>query len=217
MASTLAPSSTAVEQGLTARSLGYRYPDGSDALIDLNVTLQAGQVLCLVGDNGAGKSTLLKLCAGRLEPASGTLVWHAGPSDVGYAAQDPELDADMTGEEHLTLWCALNRVPRARRRERLDAVLLTFRLSSFVQERVRSYSGGMKRRLHLALSVLHAPGLWLLDEPTTGLDTETRAALWRETRARAERGGLVIVASHDAQAIERHTDAVLRLEAGRRV
>ncbi len=221
MASTSAPSSTATEALLRCEGLGYRYGDGEVALQNVSLTLWPGSVTALVGDNGSGKSTLLKLCAGRLRPSQGVLRWQSKVTPayeaLGYAAQMPELDPEMTGIEHLTLMSALMAVPRALRPRRIANAIETWQLASFVADRVGRYSGGMRRRLHVALSRVHAPSLWLLDEPSAGLDPERQATLRREIRAHVTAGGAALIASHDLSALEELGCDVLRLMRGQRV
>lgn len=216
MASTSAPSSTRAELSLRADGLGFRYADGTDALSGVSFALGGGRVVALTGDNGSGKSTLLKLCAGRVRPSRGQVVLEGTHHRVGYAAQDPELDPDMTGLEHLRLWCALERVPPTQGKARIASLVEAFRLTDFVMQRVSSFSGGMKRRLHLALSAVNEPMLWLLDEPSAGLDAQTERSLWRLVRERAQAGALVLVATHAERVLDGEADEELRLAAGQR-
>lgn len=221
MASTSAPSSIATDAPIVLEAVGYRYGDGHVALEGVSLTFAPGTITGLCGDNGSGKSTLLKLCAGRVKASSGVLRWKGKdtPSfrSIGYVAQMPELDPDMTGLEHLSLMTALMAVPRAVRAERAAQAIKTWQLDAFVSARVSSYSGGMRRRLHLALGIVHAPDLWLLDEPSTGLDPDRQATLWREVRAHAANGGTVVIASHDSSAMTELSAQRIELERGLRV
>ena len=221
MASTSAPSSTATNSLLVCERLGYRYSDGQAALSDVSIALYAGSVTALVGENGSGKSTLLKLCAGRLRPSAGRILFQGQEkppyASLGYVAQTPELDPDMTGLEHLTLMTALMSVPRAVRSTRIETWIKTWHLGPFVADKVSTYSGGMRRRLHLALGGVHAPQIWLFDEPQAGLDQERQQTLLRAMHAHAGEGGAVLVATHDAAGLEDVVSDVIRLSQGRRV
>lgn len=221
MASTSAPSSIATDAPISLEAVGYRYGDGQVALQGVSLTVAPGSITALCGENGSGKSTLLKLCAGRLKPRAGVLRWKGKVTppfgSIGYVAQMPELDPDMTGLEHLSLMMALMAVPRALRAERARHAIATWQLTPFVSARVSSYSGGMRRRLHLALGIVHTPELWVLDEPSVGLDSDRQATLWREVRAHAASGGAVVIASHDLSAMAELSAQRIELARGQLV
>ncbi len=198
------------------------------ALTDLDLDLPLGTVTALLGPNGAGKSTLLRLLAGRLAPSAGTVTVlgvddpaTAGRSerkalltDIGFVPQDLALDPEMTGRETLDLIAALHAVPKVSRAARISEVAAAFGIEKPLERPVATWSGGQKRRLHLAAGMIHDPALLLLDEPTAGLDAEGTAMLWAELARRAARGVSVVISTHDHVAAE-VANRIVVLEGGR--
>tara|TARA_B110000014_G_C20126514_1_gene600674 strand:- start:6508 stop:7497 length:990 start_codon:yes stop_codon:yes gene_type:complete len=157
--------------------------------IDLSVS--EGEVFGFLGPNGAGKSTAVRMLTTLLSPTGGQAF--VGGHDVvknasdvrkiiGVALQDAAIDPLMTGRELLKLQAVLHGIPRPSARKRGSELLERVGLSAAADRRVGTYSGGMRRRLDLALSLIHEPRVLFLDEPTTGLDPTSRAALWEEVR-----------------------------------
>ena len=202
--------------------------DDPTALAGVDVELLPGRITVLVGANGSGKTTLLRILAGIVEPSAGEVeVLGAGrPAGSGlrtrrdlhrrtsYVSQDPALDPEMTGRETLALMATLHGVPRRHRRRRVGELAEGFGVASHLARRVGTWSGGQRRRLHLAAGMIHDPELLLLDEPTAGLDPEGRRLLWADLDARARRGRAVAVVTHDLAAAERHAAAVVILDRG---
>ncbi len=164
--------------------------------IDLHV--DNGEIYGFLGPNGAGKSTTVHMLTTLLPPTGGTArvggfdVRHDGPKVrrvIGAALQEAALDPLLTGREHLRLQMALQNTPRHERKPRGEELLDRVGLTEAGDRKVRTYSGGMKRRLDLALALVHQPRILFLDEPTTGLDPQSRSALCGGGRAaRARRG-----------------------------
>ncbi|HEX2163285.1 MAG TPA: ABC transporter ATP-binding protein, partial [Thermoanaerobaculia bacterium] len=177
---------------------------------------------------GSGKTTLLRILAGVLEPSAGEVevlgvrrparsggaARRALRRGTSYLSQDPALDPEMTGGETLALAAALYGLPRRARRRRVAELAAGFGLDGHLGRRVSAWSGGLKRRLHLAAGLVHDPELLLLDEPTAGLDPEGTRRLWADLAARAARGGAVAIVSHDLPAVERHAARVALLDRG---
>jgi ABC-2 type transport system ATP-binding protein len=169
--------------------------------IDLHV--EPGEIYGFLGPNGAGKSTTVHMLTTLLPPTSGTArvggydVVRDGPkvrAAIGAALQEAALDPLLTGRDHLRLQATLQGLPRAERRDRAAELLARVGLTGAADRKVRTYSGGMKRRLDLALALVHRPRIVFLDEPTTGLDPQSRAALWDEVaRLRREDGVTVFL------------------------
>jgi ABC-2 type transport system ATP-binding protein len=162
---------------------GPRAVDG----IDLHVS--TGEIYGFLGPNGAGKSTTVLMLTTLLPPTSGTAtvggfdIVHQGAqvrATIGAALQEAALDAILTGREHLLLQATLQGIPSKERKLRAAELLERVGLTEAADRRVGGYSGGMKRRLDLALALVHRPEILFLDEPTTGLDPQSRAALWDE-------------------------------------
>jgi ABC-type multidrug transport system ATPase subunit len=209
------------------RGVAHRF-GATMVLTGIDLELRRGEITALVGANGAGKTTLLRILAGILEPSEGEVevlgILQPAGSDPGtrralrrrtsYVSQDPALDSEMTGGEILVLAAALFGVSRQRRRQQVAELAAGFGFSSHLAQRVSAWSGGLRRRLHLAAGMIHDPELLLLDEPTAGLDPEGRRLLWTDLAARAERGRAVALITHDLAAAERHAGAVAILDRG---
>ena len=182
-------------EGLVRQFKQVRAVDG----IDLEV--HPGEIYGFLGPNGAGKSTTVHMLTTLLPPTAGTatvggydiLREGAAVRDViGVALQDAALDQLLTGREHMKLQGGLHGLSSQQIAERGDALLERVGLSEAADRRVGTYSGGMKRRLDLALALIHSPRLLFLDEPTTGLDVQSRAALWDEVSGLAHRDGVTV-------------------------
>lgn len=154
---------------------------------DVSFSVEEGDIFAFLGPNGAGKSTTIKMLTTLLRPTSGA-VHIAGYDSLtqsdsvrqsfGIVFQDPSLDEDLTARENLELHGALYSVPRDMLRKRIDELLALVELSDRTNDFVRDFSGGMKRRLEIARGLLHHPKIMFLDEPTVGLDPQTRNHLW---------------------------------------
>jgi ABC-2 type transport system ATP-binding protein len=184
-----------VEQLVRVFKGGIRAVDG----IDLEVA--PGEIYGFLGPNGAGKSTTVHMLTTLLPPTSGRAVVAGydvvqdGPrvrESIGAALQEAALDPLLTGREHLRLQIALHDLPRAERRTRAQELLDRVGLTQAADRKVKGYSGGMKRRLDLALALVHRPRLLFLDEPTTGLDPQSRTALWDEVARLARDDGVTV-------------------------
>src|SRR5207253_2016961 len=161
----------------------------------------AGEIYGFLGPNGAGKSTTVHMLTTLLPPTSGSArvagydVVSEGShvrSAVGAALQEAALDPLLTGREHLRLQASLQALPRETRKVRADELLHRVGLTEAADRKVRGYSGGMKRRLDLALALVHSPRILFLDEPTTGLDPQSRSALWQEVARLAKEDGVTV-------------------------
>ncbi|HJM28058.1 MAG: ATP-binding cassette domain-containing protein [Acidimicrobiales bacterium] len=161
------------------------------AVDGINLSVAKGEVFGFLGPNGAGKSTAVRMLTTLLKPTSGQ-AWVAGHNvmssagavrkRIGVALQDAAIDPLMTGNELLKLQSVLHGIPKRKARARCGELLETVGLTAAGDRRVGTYSGGMRRRLDLALSLVHEPEVLFLDEPTTGLDPTSRVALWDEVR-----------------------------------
>ena len=210
-----------------ARGVSHRF-GGRTALAGVDLELRRGEITALVGANGSGKTTLLRILAGILEPSAGEVevlgTGQPARSDHGtrrtlrrrtsYVSQDPALDPEMTGGEVLTLVATLYGVRRRGRRRQVAELAEGFGVGSHLSQRLSTWSGGQRRRLHLAAGMIHDPELLLLDEPTAGLDPEGRRLLWTDLGARAARGRAVAIVTHDLAAVERHAGTVAILDRG---
>jgi ABC-2 type transport system ATP-binding protein len=180
-----APEAGIVVEGLVREFKDVRAVDG----IDLEIS--PGEIYGFLGPNGAGKSTTVHMLTTLLPPTAGRAsvagydVVRDGPrvrALIGAALQETALDPFLSGREHLRLQASLHGIRGAERQTLQDELLARVGLTQAADRKVRTYSGGMKRRLDLALALIHGPSILFLDEPTTGLDPQSRAALWEEVR-----------------------------------
>src|SRR5882672_3341318 len=171
------------------------------AVDGIDLTVSPGEIYGFLGPNGAGKSTTVHILTTLLPPTAGTArvagfdVVKEGPkvrSAIGAALQEAALDPLLTGRDHMRLQTALHGIPRDERARRSDDLLDRVGLTLAADRRVRTYSGGMKRRLDLALALVHRPRILFLDEPTTGLDPQSRNALWGEVGRLAKEDGVTV-------------------------
>jgi len=190
-----------IEPAIQAEQLVREFKKGPRAVDGIDLAVAPGEIYGFLGPNGAGKSTTVHMLTTLLPPTAGTArvagfdVVHQGPQvrqHIGAALQEAALDPLLTGREHLRLQASLQGIPRAERRARADALLARVGLREAADRRVRGYSGGMKRRLDLALALVHGPEILFLDEPTTGLDVQSRTALWQEVSRLANEDGVTV-------------------------
>jgi ABC-2 type transport system ATP-binding protein len=191
----------AERDAIEVESLVREFRKGPRAVDGIDLTVSTGEIYGFLGPNGAGKSTTVLMLTTLLPPTSGTA--RVGGYDIvrqgaqvrqtiGAALQEAALDAILTGREHLMLQATLQGLPPAERRTQSQALLERVGLTEAADRRVGGYSGGMKRRLDLALALVHSPRILFLDEPTTGLDPQSRAALWEEVQRLARDEGMTV-------------------------
>jgi len=189
------------QRAIEAESLVREFKKGPRAVDGIDLYVSPGEIYGFLGPNGAGKSTTVLMLTTLLPPTSGTArvagfdVVTNGPEvrkAIGAALQEAALDPLLTGREHLRLQASLQALPRHDRRQRADELLERVGLTDAADRRVKGYSGGMKRRLDLALALVHRPRILFLDEPTTGLDIQSRTALWEEVRRLAKDEGVTV-------------------------
>ena len=194
-------SAVARENSIEARQLVRVFKKGPRAVDGIDLHVEPGEVYGFLGPNGAGKSTTVLMLTTLLPPTSGTArvggydVVREGPkvrAAIGAALQEAALDPLLTGRDHLRLQTMLQGVPRHERRPRADELLERVGLTEAADRKVKGYSGGMKRRLDLALALVHRPSILFLDEPTTGLDQQSRKALWAEVARLAHEDGVTV-------------------------
>jgi ABC-2 type transport system ATP-binding protein len=161
------------------------------------------QIFGLLGPSGSGKTTLVKLIAGIDEATSGEiyLLDVRMPkldmlSKIGYMSQSDALYMELSAEENLEFFAALFGLSKAERKKRINEVMELVNLTSFLKKSVSSFSGGMKRRLSLAIALLHRPNVLILDEPTVGIDPVLRKSLWDELKQLSQQGTTIIMTTH---------------------
>src|SRR5437588_2062024 len=189
------------EAAIEVEQLVREFRKGPRAVDGIDLAVSPGEIYGFLGPNGAGKSTTVLMLTTLLPPTSGTAT--VGGYDIarqgsqvratiGAALQEAALDAILTGREHLLLQATLQGLPSEQRRRRASELLERVGLTEAADRRVGGYSGGMKRRLDLALALVHSPRILFLDEPTTGLDPQSRAALWEEVARLARDEGMTV-------------------------
>jgi ABC-2 type transport system ATP-binding protein len=208
---------------IAARGLVRRYGD-VDAVAGVDLDVAPGEVFGLLGPNGAGKSTTIGMLCTLVRPTAGTATV-AGHDvvrdrdrvrrDIGLVFQDPTLDGYLTGEQNLRFHADLYGVPRLLAGERIRQMLDLVGLSERAGDRVATYSGGMKRRLEIARGLLHAPRVLFLDEPTVGLDPQTRAAIWTYVRRLRDLGEVTILMTTHYLDEAEHCDRIAIIDHGR--
>ena len=205
------------------RQLNKAYGDVS-ALAGLDLDVPEACLYGLLGPNGAGKTTALRILATLLAPDSGQVQIDGvdalkDPRSVrrrlGYVAQEVAIDKILTGRELLQLQGDLFHLPRRLRDEQIDDLIDRLAMNEWVDRRCGTYSGGMRRRLDLAAGLLHRPKLLVLDEPTVGLDIESRAAIWELLRELVRDGTGILLSSHYLEEVEALADRMAIIDAGR--
>jgi ABC-2 type transport system ATP-binding protein len=196
--------------------------DRTLALQGLSLRVEAGTILGLLGPNGAGKSTAMHVLSGLIEPDSGHVrVAQGDPRDpatrarLGIAPQALSLYERMTGRENLLFFAKLYGLRGARLNERVDAALEFVRLTDRQHDLVEGYSGGMQRRLNIACAIVHDPDIVLLDEPTVGVDPQSRNAIFDNVLALKARGRTVVYTTHYMEEAERLCDRVGVIDHGK--
>ena len=198
---------------------------GSLVAVDaLSITVPASSVFGLLGPNGAGKSTTIKILTTLLAPTSGgarvagaDVVREAARvrAKIGYVPQMLSADSTLTGYENLLISAKLYRIPSGQRRERIAGALEFMGLSDAAHTLVRTYSGGMIRRLEIAQAMLHRPAVLFLDEPTVGLDPVARHAVWQHIRdVRRSEGATIVMTTHYMEEAEELCDEVAIMHRG---
>jgi ABC-2 type transport system ATP-binding protein len=186
---------------IEAHGLVREFKKGPRAVDGIDLHVAPGEIYGFLGPNGAGKSTTVHMLTTLLPPTAGRAsvagydVATEGAQvreNIGAALQEAALDPFLTAREHMRLQTALQGLPRAERRRRGDELIERVGLADAADRKVAGYSGGMKRRLDLALSLVHGPRILFLDEPTTGLDPQSRSALWDEVERLAKRDGVTV-------------------------
>ncbi len=195
------------------------------AVHDISFSVEPGEIFAFLGPNGAGKTTTIKILTTLLPPTSGTVRIDGldptrEPNEVrkrfGIVFQDPSLDQNLSAWENLELHGVLYHVPRKVRRERIRALLELFGLWERRDELVKQYSGGMMRRLEIARGLLHTPRILFLDEPTLGLDPQSRNQLWTHVRQlNKDEGVTVFLTTHYMDEADRVAGRIAVIDHGR--
>jgi ABC-2 type transport system ATP-binding protein len=213
------------DNGITVEGLVREFKGDIRAVDGIDLEVAPGEIYGFLGPNGAGKSTTVHMLTTLLPPTAGRAtvagfdVARQGPQvrrRIGAALQEAALDNFLTAREHFTLQGGLHGLSKAERRTRADELLARVGLTEAADRKVGGYSGGMKRRLDLALALVHRPATLFLDEPTTGLDPQSRSALWQEVgRLAADDGVTVFLTTQYLEEADVLADRIAIIDRGR--
>ena len=216
---------TAQDNGIEVESLIREFKKGPRAVDGIDLTVAPGEIYGFLGPNGAGKSTTVHMLTTLLPPTTGTArvaghdIVREGPAvrdAIGVALQEAALDPFLTAREHMRLQAGMHGLSRQDGRRRGNELIERVGLADAAERRVGGYSGGMKRRLDLALALVHEPRLLFLDEPTTGLDVQSRTALWEEVmRLASSHGVTVFLTTQYLEEADALADRVGIIDSGR--
>ena len=187
--------------------------DGNPVLNGVSVGLYPGEVLGIRGENAAGKSTLLSVMAGILRPQQGTRTAAPG-AEIRIVPQDIALYPSLTGKQNLEFFAEADGFFGNTERNRVNEMLRIFNLESSAKKRVETYSGGMKRRLNMAVSLIRTPDILLLDEPTVGADTHSVGIMLGCIKALKELGTSIVLISHNRSDLDAVCDRTVELRNG---
>jgi ABC-2 type transport system ATP-binding protein len=194
-----------------------------EALKDISFTVGSGEIFGLLGPNGAGKTTTIRCLCTLAKPDSGKIEVSGisavdNPKAVrqrlGYVAQEVALDKILTGKELLQLQADLYHIPPAQAKPRIEQLLFLLGLEDYANQKTGNYSGGLKKRLDLAAGLLHQPDVLVLDEPTVGLDIESRFVVWQFLRQLRTAGTTVLITSHYLEEVDALADRVAIIDQG---
>jgi ABC-2 type transport system ATP-binding protein len=193
------------------------------AVKDISFAIEPGEIFGLLGPNGAGKTTTIRcLCtlmtpdAGKLEISGVSVLENPRQARqmLGYIAQEVALDPVLTGRELLELQAAIYHLPKATAKARIQQMLALLEMTDIADQKTKTYSGGQKKRLDLAAGLLHQPALLVLDEPTVGLDIESRSVLWQFIRQLRESGTTILLTSHYLEEVDALANRVAIIDKG---
>jgi len=209
---------------IEVQALEREFKGGLRAVDGIDLEVAAGEVYGFLGPNGAGKTTTVRMLVTLLRPTGGRALVaghdvatepHRVRKRIGVALQEAALDMLMTGRELMELQATLHGIPPADVADRAAALIERVGLSQAAERRVGTYSGGMRRRLDLAMALIHAPEVLFLDEPTTGLDPTSRITLWEEVRRLRDEGTTVFLTTQYLEEADQLADRVGIISAGR--
>jgi ABC-2 type transport system ATP-binding protein len=210
---------------LALRDVSFRYPGAAEAALQsLSLTIARGGIYGLLGPNGAGKTTLISLIAGQLRGAAGAMLLDGvplgearrrAPRSLGLVPQEHAFYPMLTCRENLRFFGGVQGLDAARLAERVALVSAFARLEAVLERRAGELSGGLKRRLNLAIGLLTDPEVVLLDEPTVGVDAQSRAFLLGQIRSLAAPGRIVVYTSHYMEEVQAICDSVAIIDHGR--
>jgi ABC-2 type transport system ATP-binding protein len=218
-------SALAVEPAISARGMVKTFGE-LKAVDGIDLVVPRGMIFAILGPNGAGKTTLMRMLAtlSRPDAGSATVMGHdllAAPHEVrasiAMTGQFASLDEDLTGRENLVLLCRLWGFRGRAAKERANALLEAFELDDAATRQVKDYSGGMRRRLDIAASLIITPGVLFLDEPTTGLDPNARQGVWKMIRGLADCGVTILLTTQYLEEADQLAERIAVIDHGKKI
>ncbi len=219
------PTAELPSTAIAVQGLRKRYgADGPEAVAGVDFSVRGGEIFGLLGPNGAGKTTTIGAITTRVRPTGGRILVHgvdvarspvAVKLQIAVVPQLSNLDRTLTALENLTFHAAYFGTPRRERRRRARELLARFGLEGRESDHVNNYSGGMAQRLMIARALMHEPRVLILDEPTTGLDPQSRLFLWQTMLELRERGTTLMLTTHDMIEADRLCDRIAIMDHGR--
>jgi ABC-2 type transport system ATP-binding protein len=209
---------------LLVKDLKKTFPPDVKAVDGISFYVKRGEIFGFLGPNGAGKSTTIKIVTTLLQKTEGTVFVDGLDLDhepasireiIGYAAQDVGVDDDLTGRENLNLQARFYHIPRTESQSRVDLIINTVGLADAADRRAGTYSGGMRRRLDLAMALISKPKLLFLDEPTTGLDPQNRISVWNYIKSLNEQGMTIFLTTQYMEEADRLCDRLCIIDHGK--
>lgn len=204
-----------------------QYKNGVQALNNLNLSVQTGEIFSLLGHNGAGKSTLIRILTTYLRPTSGEITMldkdiykdaAAIRSQIACVAQHISIDTHLSLEENMMFQSRLYKIPKAKAKQRMEKLVADFGLSQYRKYPVSSYSGGVKRRLDIALNMMSNPHILFLDEPTVGMDIQSRITMWDMVRKiRDDFGTTIFLTTHYLEEADGLSDTICIMKDGKEI
>ena len=202
-----------------------KYKNGVQALDRLSLSVQKGQIFSLLGQNGAGKSTLIRILTTYLQPTADEVTMlgkdiyseaAAIRSEIACVSQHISIDTHLSLEENMIFQSRLYKIPKAAAQKRMEKLIADFDLSKYRKYPVSSYSGGVKRRLDIALNMMSNPHILFLDEPTVGMDIQSRMAMWDMMRKiRDDFGTTIFLTTHYLEEADQLSDAICIMKGGK--
>ena len=211
------------ENAIEAAGVALTYSDGTEAVRGVDLTVPRGEFFGFLGPNGAGKTTTIKILATLLKPTGGRVTVNGFDverearnvrASIGYMPQETSIDPELTARENLAFACESYGVARSERGERIDELLDLVDLADVADKRADDFSGGMRKRLDAATSLVHRPPLVFLDEPTTGLDPKARNRLWEYFRRINDQGTTIFLTTQYLEEADQLCDRIGVIKSG---
>lgn len=207
------------------KSLVKHYPKSTNpAVSDINFTVLQGEKFGIFGPNGAGKTTLISIMCGILQPTSGEVVYHINGTilhpksalqHIGYVPQDFAFYPELTASQNLTYFGKMYGISKQQLNEKVDFLLEKLGLSHVKNKKVMTFSGGMKRRINLAIGILNEPKILFLDEPTVGVDVQSKHAIIQLLEELNQNGTSILYTSHHLKEAEDFCDRIALIDKGK--